>query len=432
MNILRRFHGAGEEGQALVLIAITMMAMMFAIGLAIDAGTLFVAKRTMQEAADSAAFAGGVVLFQDATKVTEAKAAAVADATLNGFTNGANNATVTVNSPPTSGAFNANALYVEVIIVQQVKTALVPAEAAFNPVRARGVGGADPGLSPYAVVLLKATGPCFTVSSSASMTIPTGSQLGGKFQANCTGTSITTGGATSLTDTLGVTTAGTVDNPAKISVSPGVLTQNAATIPDPFAGFPKPTIGTIVSNSQYTVPPSACSPSTPLAPGTYIGGIQNNQNCNVYLGTGTFILKGGGFDQQASTGTITSGAGGIFMFNTHSNYPGPKGAGTCGGLNAGSGGGFGLTALTTGTYKGMSYYQDIACTNIISVQSSGSYAFHGTLYAPSAQILVQSSGTLTIDAQVVVSSIDLQSSASVTVNYHLDQAAQSGLPTLVE
>jgi len=150
---------AGEEGQALVLMAITMMAMLFAIGLAIDAGTLFVAKRTMQEAADSAAFAGGVVLWQDLTKVTEAKAAAVADATLNGYTNGVNNTTVTVSSPPTSGAFSGNVLYVEVTIVQQVKTSLVPAEAAFNPVRARGVGGADPGVSPYAVVLLKATGP---------------------------------------------------------------------------------------------------------------------------------------------------------------------------------------------------------------------------------------------------------------------------------
>ena len=65
MRTLRRFGRAGEEGQAIVLMAICMMGMLFAIGLAIDAGTLFVAKRTMQEAADSAAFAGGVVLFQD-------------------------------------------------------------------------------------------------------------------------------------------------------------------------------------------------------------------------------------------------------------------------------------------------------------------------------------------------------------------------------
>ena len=56
MRTLRYFGRAGEDGQAIVLIAICMMAMLFAIGLAIDSGTLFVAKRTIQEAAASAAF----------------------------------------------------------------------------------------------------------------------------------------------------------------------------------------------------------------------------------------------------------------------------------------------------------------------------------------------------------------------------------------
>jgi hypothetical protein len=435
MKTLRRFGCAGEEGQAIVLMAICMMGMLFAIGLAIDAGTLFVAKRTMQEAADSASFAGGVVLFQDASKVTEAKAAAVADATLNGFTDGVNSTTVTVNSPPTSGAFNGNALYVEVIIIQQVKTSLVPAEAAFNPVRARGVGGADPGLSPYALVLLKTTGPCISIQSSGGIVVPQASgppAVGGKIQANCTGTSISTGGGGTITDSLGVSTVGTVDNPAKVLASPASLTQNAPIQPDPFAGFPKPTISNIVSNSLYTVPASACNVATPLTPGTYVGGIINNQNCTVYLGNGVFILKGGGLNQNANSGAINTVAGGAMVFNTHSNYPGAKGAGTCGSLQAQQGGGFNLTGMTTGAYSGMAYYQDINCTNGISVQSDGSFLFHGTVYAPSAPVDLQSSAVMTIDAQLVVSSLSFQSSATLTLNYHLDLAAKSGLPTLVE
>jgi hypothetical protein len=66
------------------------------------------------------------------------------------------------------------------------------------------------------------------------------------------------------------------------------------------------------------------------------------------------------------------------------------------------------------------------------VQSSGSFNFHGTVYAPSAKLDIQSSGTMTIDAQLVVSSINFQSSGTLTVNYHTDASAQSGLPTLVE
>jgi Flp pilus assembly protein TadG len=428
---VRRVDRAGEEGQAIVLLAISMMALLFAIGLAIDAGQLYSAKRTMQEAVDAAAFAGGVVLYQDPTRVTEAKAAAVADATLNGFTTGVNGVTVTAISPPQSGAFTGKVLYVEVTIKQQVKTALVPAQAALTWVTVRGVGGAAPALSPYAIVALKTTGPCITIASSGGISVPNGPQLGGKLQANCTGTSIQFNGSGAITDALGVRTAGTVSIPSQVLPS-GALTQNAGTIPDPFAGFPKPPIGTIVSTSPYTVPITACTPLTPLTPGTYVGGITNTQACNVYLGNGVFILQGGGFSQNASSGNITTVAGGAMVFNTHSNYPAAIGSGTCGDITAQAGGGFDLTGLTTGLYAGMAYYQDSSCTNAISVASNGSFLFHGTVYAPAASVTLTSSASMTIDAQLVVNSLSFQSSASLTVNYHLDQAAKSGLPTLVE
>ena len=64
----RRFFGRDEEeGQALILFAILMLALLFAVGLAIDAGQLYTAKRTEQEAADAAAFAGAVVIYQSAS-----------------------------------------------------------------------------------------------------------------------------------------------------------------------------------------------------------------------------------------------------------------------------------------------------------------------------------------------------------------------------
>jgi len=61
---MRRFFAGDEEGQALILGALTFLTMLFFVGLAVDAGQLYVAKRTEQEAADSAAFAGAVVLYQ--------------------------------------------------------------------------------------------------------------------------------------------------------------------------------------------------------------------------------------------------------------------------------------------------------------------------------------------------------------------------------
>src|SRR5207237_2500163 len=90
MNAFRRFFGRddGESGQAVVLFAIMMLALLFAVGLAIDAGQLYSAKRAQQEAADAAAFAGAVVLYRQGT-VAQAVAAARTDALTNGYSSGA-------------------------------------------------------------------------------------------------------------------------------------------------------------------------------------------------------------------------------------------------------------------------------------------------------------------------------------------------------
>ena len=131
MKKLRTFLGPeGAGGQAIVMVAIMFMALMFAVGLAIDAGQLFAAKRGQQEAADAGAFAGAVVIYQGGT-AAQAIAAALADVTQNGFTDGVGSTTVTINAPPTSGQYanESPVKHVEVVIVRQVRTTLVPAEA---------------------------------------------------------------------------------------------------------------------------------------------------------------------------------------------------------------------------------------------------------------------------------------------------------------
>jgi Flp pilus assembly protein TadG len=431
MKTLKDFFGPnGEGGQAIVLLAISMMAMLFVVGLAVDGGQLFVAKRTMQEASDAAAFAGAVVLYQGGTQA-QAIAAATADAARNGFTNGANVVvTVSPATGPTSGAYLNNPKYVEVTIVEQVKTTLVPAEAAFNPVRARGVAGADPIHSPFAVVALKAAGPCISMGGTGNITVDTSGSYGGMVQANCTGTSISFGGSGRITDADGTRTVGTASSGGVLPANS--LTQSASKQPDPFALFPKPTTaGLPTFGPGFNVPASACNVLTPLTPGIYTGGITNSNNCNVYLGNGPFILKGGGFSQNSSSGNITTVPLGAMIFNTNSNYP--AAGGTCGSIQAQSGGGFDIYAMTLGTYAGMALYQDAACAaQMIAIQSNGSYDIHGTLYAPTAVLDLQSQSSMTMHAQIVVSSINFQSSGNLNVIYDPDGSALSGLPTLVE
>jgi uncharacterized membrane protein len=103
----------GESGQVLPMAALCIGLLMGFMALAIDVGLLYRAKRNMQIAADAGAVDGAAELA-----VGDISAAGNAGAALNGFANGVNGATVTVNNPPLSGAYAGTKNYVEVIVSQ--------------------------------------------------------------------------------------------------------------------------------------------------------------------------------------------------------------------------------------------------------------------------------------------------------------------------
>jgi uncharacterized membrane protein len=110
-----------EAGQALVSVAFGMLVLCAVMGLAIDIGYLRYLKRELQTAADSAAIAGAAEAnpnypFNDVT------AAAKADAAANGYTDGSNGVTVTVNNGPLSGPNQGTTGYVEVLVAKTQPT----------------------------------------------------------------------------------------------------------------------------------------------------------------------------------------------------------------------------------------------------------------------------------------------------------------------
>src|SRR6202021_2516014 len=96
-----------EAGQALVFTAVGLAVLIGFAGLGIDMGMLRYQKRLQQTAADSGALAGANNLaFPASGGVT---AGAQNASSRNGFTDGTNNVTVTVNNPPTSGPHSGGA-----------------------------------------------------------------------------------------------------------------------------------------------------------------------------------------------------------------------------------------------------------------------------------------------------------------------------------
>ncbi len=409
----------GEGGQAVVFIAIVMLAMIMMAGLAIDAGQLFVARRTMQEAGDAAAYAAAVTIYQGGTQA-QAASAAVADAQRNGYVNGVGGFTVTVNAPPASGPYANNNNYVEVLIQGGVQTSLVPG-GNLTTVKVRGVAGAAPLNNGYAIMALDRgnTPNAVQVASTGHVTVS-----GAGILVNSTSTSaanLQLGGTVSVTPStqpapyVAGNVAGTWPNPQ----------TSKPQQPDPFAGYPKPsTSGLPVCNTLASCQDVMGHQTS----GIYTVSLSGAGGTTITLNSGIYILKAG--VNATGNSDFVSAAGGVFIFNTVMNYPtdtlGGCGAVILAGTNVTT-----LSAMTTGTYKGLLFYQDTSCTASMTISGNGTLNATGTIYLPNAAITLNGNNATLTGSQIVAKTVNV-GSGTVTISFDAATTAQPTLPRLSE
>jgi Flp pilus assembly protein TadG len=416
---------ASERGQAVVLIVITMTAMLMAVGLAIDTGQLFVARRTMQEAADAGAYAGAVILYQrgtsDAAARAAAAAAATADVNRNGFTHGGDGGltTVAVNAPPASGPHTGDSKYVEVVIATQVRTTLLPAQAQLNLVRVRGVAGAEPLNNGFAIMSLDRG------STIDAMRVQAGGHV------DVAGAGILVNSTSPLAaENQGGTISVSPIPPYGTEVAGGVTgswpnpTLGTTQRPDPFAKYPKPsTVGMTVYTS---VPPGPGAVT--LNPGIYTVPISAGGTTTYYLNSGIYIIKAG--INGLGNADLISNAGGVFIFNTVMDYPTGTGGG-CAQVKLAGTSNTTLAPLATGPYAGLLFYQDPACTADFKIAGSGTLNATGTIYLPNAKFVMDGTTATLTGSQLVAKTVDIQN-GNVTITFNSGTTAQPILPRLSE
>jgi Flp pilus assembly protein TadG len=447
----RSFFGPeGSGGQAIVMVAIVFMTLMFAVGLALDAGQLFAAKRTQQEAADAGAFAGAVVLYQNGT-VLQATAAAIADAAKNGFVDGVNNTSVTVNgstvassNAPVSGPFAGESpvKHVEVVIVRQVKTSLVPAEAAFNPVRARGVAGAEPLNNGYALIALDAscTAGALDVEDNINLHLTGGGILVNSCSPQAvdgmeSGDDITVNPSTRGLDIVGTATGSTFP--------PGLVVNTRVPVQaDPFAGTAEPTdLKSYTGLSFLPTDPGVIPGTSNTRPeGIYTSNFNSANVCH-----GIYILKaglGGDVDRDTNsahvdpnTGTPCDGK--VFIFNTLTNFPNP--GGTCGRI--GQNGNHPITLRPMDTipttnhnwqaWQNMMLFQDPNCTVAMDIGGEQTLDASGTIYVPNAALIMEGNPSTIDGGQFVAKTLSIQN-GNMNINYSAGNTAQPVTPRLAE
>ena len=374
-----------EEGQTLVLTAICMTMITGFVGLGVDVGLLFHAKRNLQIAADAAATAAALDYHYNGS-VTSAQAAGQAAATANGVTNGTGGAVVTINCPPASGPNVGDGStckgFTEALVSEPAQTFFMGA-FGFGSVQvsARGVAGPQAGggcvyaVNPSGSGIQETGGssninvPTCKVYDDASLSLSGGSYVDGK--------AIYVVGSTSLS-------GGSTTSPAPTTIS---------SFSDPLAFVQAPTI------------PGSCTNVINNTSGTYSQGCYSSITVSggdtVILNPGTYIVNG---NLTIQGGTIT-GTGVTFYVTGQVKFQG-----TSSSTN--------LTAPLTGEYKGILFFQSRTDTQQFSFTGGSGGTIEGIMYVPDAQLLFSGGSVGTLEADLIGGSLDI-TGGSALGNYNL-------------
>ena len=277
----------------LVYIAVLMPVLLLFCGLVVDVGQMEISRLQAQSASDAAALGGALEVERAASRYV---AAGKGDASLNGFTDGSNGTTVTVQLVPTYGDYQGFYDAVQATVTHQVGlTFLSAAGISTGTVSAQSTAL----IAPCAYVLngFNHAQTVFTgTSATVNSTCPWYIYGSGTIDSASTFNSL----ATNITGTAAATTWNASGGPPP--------RYNVAPITDPLAGLTQPAFSSCQTNGE-SVPANT---TRTLSPGVYCGGITIASGSTVTLSPGLYIITGG----MSVQGSTVTGTGGVTLFFT--------------------------------------------------------------------------------------------------------------------
>ena len=323
-----------QRGFAVVVYSLMIFVVLGFTGLAVDAGYLQWQRRLMQSAADAGAM--GALREMELGRTNsqpqyDLTTAAQNDAAMNGFTNGANNVTVTFNNPPVSGPFNGVGTAAQVIISRSYPTffmrvlgtnnVTVTAQSVAQTTTSYGsIGGCIFALNPTASDALNLESGT-TLNTSCSAISESDNNEAFKMAGS------DTWNMTSHNAHVAVVGGANMSGSATImdtTMSPAVSEQpktNYTSPGDPLANIQAPTLSTVTGGIQSGTPASYSKNGMPagnaLSPGIYCGGIYvgDTGSATLKFNPGTYVLAGGGLSLGSQA--IVAGTG-VTFYSTRS------------------------------------------------------------------------------------------------------------------
>jgi hypothetical protein len=374
------------------------------VGLATDVGMIYFDKTRMQAAADSAVLAGAQEGIRG--NWSSVTSAAQTEATANGYTNGVNGATVTVNNPPVSGDHNGDSLFVETIVARAEPTFFMKALGISSiNVSARAVAGLADNTKTCVYVLDGSANNALEVSGGGALNVPCAIVV----NSTASQALVASGGSCITATEIDVT-----GNYSSGCYTPTPTTGVTAS-DDPLVYLTAPTAAATCDAAHTNYNQSGGTAS--LSAGTYCGGINLSGGGTLNLGAGTYILKGGGLTVQA-TNSVLNGTG-VTFYNTCSS-------GSCSTSTTGyaavqikSKSTANLTAPTSGSLAHVLIFADRSAPAGTKFDFSGSanLNFSGTMYAVSEELdFSGASATSALNTQFVARLLNLSGTSTITLN----------------
>jgi len=403
-----------RRGAILLLIAVSMVALMGLVVIAIDGGKLQNRKRLTQTAADAAALAGAIEKWRG--RPDSVIPSAKSEANRNYFNDGTGGITVDVDPNPSTGNFTGPD-FVTVLVSKRWPSVFAGFFGIDSVmVRAQAVAGVAPDTRTCLVALDPTASKAIDVGPNGSIDA---SGCGVVVNSNADDALYVKGNADLTGGSIAVT--GGVDPSGGGPISPTPST-GAPPTPDPLAYLTMPT----VPNTCDFTPSGTYQTAVTLSPGTYCGNI-DVQNGTVTLNPGVYFMRGATLRVRANSTLTTAGAGvNIVMTDSAGNY---------GIVDFASNALVTLSACTvydaaTCPLAGVLFYQGPnAPADVVNEFGSGADSFlNGTLYFPTQIIHVKSGGTnLTIDGALICSQVVVESGSTLNMAAHTGGSPYSPL-----
>lgn len=359
------FGASRQRGVLALWTAVLLPIVILLLALVIESAYLFALRRAQQSATDLAAQAGALqALREDAAGVA---AAARYTAGENGFPVAAET-TVTVDRPPTVGAYVGNELALRVRIEHQPPRLF---SALFV--------GASTLIGTQATARLRRPACLMTLADTGngSLAIDANANIPGPFctaQVNSSGATALTVGNNAQVTLLSIRVRGGRSISGSATVTPVPVT-GAATVADPMLALTEP----IFTACDYTN--FVANGTVTLQPGTYCNGIRVNANARATFASGNYLIYGGGLTTNnnsrltGSAVTIFLAVGGSITMNATTIVN--------------------LTAPTSGPYAGVAIFESRSvplgvASHTIPIANTG--RLEGAVYTPRSALQITGVG----------------------------------------